>query len=543
MIWKLSPQEFETSFLEVESHDPKSAAIGHYVRCADDLDLFARYYFPHYCGHPFNQFHRDYFEDVGFGERNVRRSRGAPRGYAKSTLTALIKAIHDLCYGLEDFIIVISNTQPQANGKLKDIRRELLTNDKLIAAYGIKFVGNKAAETSFVVECNRHQTMLAAYGAGAEIRGIRFGEHRPSKIICDDVEHSEEVYNEEIRQKYENWFFEVISQVGNEHTNIEFIGTVLHRESLLSKLLKNPAYQARLYRAVINWADDEKLWDLWRQIYTNLEDDTRAAKADLFFAENKEAMLKGTKVLWPEKEPYDYLMKELVEKGKRAFMKEKQNQPTGVADKIFEELHWYRETNVGLQIEKTGVVIPWSEIQEWSFGVIDPATGQTKAKKGKLGDYTCILTGYKDHKGRLLVHSAYMKRAAPSAYISEIFEHHEKFKYNKFGVETNLYRNLLLPNILEERKRRGKELKKIIKLPFYDIDNVDNKEKRIFTLEPKVSHGWILFNRTLPQEFISQIEDFPHADHDDGPDSLEMLWGLVNNRYKASAMSLDVMSQ
>lgn len=513
----------------------------HHKRCATDLELFAHSYFPHYCKDPFNQFHRDYFEEARFGERSVRRGRGAPRGYAKSTLTALIKPIHDACYALENFVVILSNTQPQAIAKLKDIWREVLTNDALIRDYGIRFLDARPAQSEFVVVCRGHQTKYVAFGAGAEIRGIRFGAHRPSKIVCDDVEHSEEVYSEEIRQKYEDWYYQVISQVGDQSTNIEFIGTILHRESLLSKILKNPAYSSKLYRAVISWAENEKLWDEWRQIYTNLEDDSRNAKADLFFSENKAAMLKGTKVLWPEREPYDYLMKEMLEKGKRAFMKEKQNMPTGVADKIFDNFHYYRETKTGLLIEKTGIEIPWPEIEEWSYGVIDPATGQTKAKKGKLGDYTCILTGYKDRKGRLFVHNDWTHRAAPGKYIDEIFEHHEKYKYNSFGVETNLYRNLLLPNIIAERERRSKEKKKIVQLPFYDIENIDNKEKRIYTLEPKVSHGWILFNRALSQEFMGQIEDFPHADHDDCPDSLEMLWGLVNNRYKASELSLNPM--
>ena len=78
-----------------------------------------------------------------------------------------------------------------------------------------------------------------------------------------------------------------------------------------------------------------------------------------------------------------------------------------------------------------------------------------------------------------------------------------------------------------------------MKIPFYDIENRDKKEKRIFTLEPKVSNNWILVNKRLSVEFMDQMEQFPNGDHDDGPDALEMLWGLVNNRYKASPLSLD----
>jgi predicted phage terminase large subunit-like protein len=509
--------------------------------CLLDVELFSISYFPHYCRHPFNEFHRDYFKSIQPFERRVRRADGAPRGYAKSTHKALIKVIHDIVYGLENFILIFSNTEDQATGKLKDIRRELLTNEDLIRDFGATFVGSRPAETSFIVECRGHQTMLASYGSGAEVRGIRFGAHRPSKIVCDDVEHSEEVFNEEIRRKYEDWFMEVVSKIGDENTNIEFIGTILHRESLLKKLTQNPAYRGKVYRAVISWAENQTIWEQWKTIYCNRDDDLRLEKADAFFEANKDEMLRGTQVLWPEKEPYYALIKELVETGRRAFMKEKQNEPTGVQDKLFHRFHYYQETAQGLYIEGSKIVVPWSEIKHQCFGVLDPATGQTKAKKGKLGDYSCILTGYKDHRNRLLVHSAYLRRSSPSVYISEIFEHHTSFHYNKFGVETNLYRGLLLPNILDEKARREKADKgKKIDLAFYEIEQTDNKEKRIFTLEPRVDTGLILFNRALPIEFMNQLEDFPHADHDDGPDALEMLWGLVNNRYKVSELNINV---
>lgn len=528
-----------------DKNDEKRARQVWYWRLATDIELFAAAYFPHYCQHSFNEFHRDMFGSISFMERAIRRARAAPRGYAKSTLTALIKPIHDVCYGLEKFVVVISNTQGQSDQKLRDIRSEVLTNTRLAADYGIHFRNKAPGETSYTIHCGGHTCMFASYGSGVEIRGIRFGAFRPTKIVVDDSEHSEEVHNEALRKKLEDWYFQVVSQIGNEHTNIDFIGTLLHRDSLLAHLLKNPAYEGKCYKAVISWSERQDLWDKWAQIYTDIDNPNRGAEADLFYRQNERDMLKGTKVLWEEKEPYLYLMKEMIEKGRRAFMKEKQNEPIGGEETLFEELRYFRETSEGIVIEKTGVLIPWAQLRSKemvyfnAYGVIDPATGQTKARKGKLGDFSCILSGIRDPQGRLLVMEDYTKRSAPTKYIGEIFEHHSRWDYQKFGVETNLYRNLLLPNIVKERQDRERAAKKVIKLPFYDIEQVENKEKRIYTLEPKVTHGWILFNRALSQEFIGQLEAFPHADHDDGPDALEMLWGLVNNRYKASALSMD----
>lgn len=470
---------------------------------------------------------------------------GAPRGYAKSTVKTLFKPLHDICYGNEKYILFISATKPQAIQKLKDIRREILNNNLLFDVYGVQFPNRAPGAEAFEVVTQKHNIQLQAVGAGTEMRGIRFGESRPTKIIIDDVEDSEEIHNEELRQKVRDWYFEVVSSLGDVGTNIEVVGTVLHRDSLLMHLQRNPAYTSKIYKSIIHWSDRQDLWDKWRQIYINLDDPERAENAFQFFKQHEADMVRGTEVLWPEKEPYYHLMKELVEKGQRAFMKEKQNAPLPSDEALFEELWFYRETKDGLLIEKTGAVIPYKDL--YAYGAMDPATGESKSKNtGKL-DYTCIVSGYKDLKGRLFVHRDYTKRVRPNVYINAIFEHHFEMKYEKFAVEYNLYRNLLLENILREKKRREDERKKSgerdwgIKVPFYEIEQREKKEKRIFTLEPKINNGWILFNRTLSMDFMQMIEEFPSGDHDDAPDALEMLWSLTNNRYESRPVALDPM--
>lgn len=531
-------------------NDEANAKLLWKMRLATDKELFAVAYFPHYCQFDFNQFHRDNFDQASFMERAIRRARAAPRGYAKSTLEAFIEPIHDVCYALESFIVIFSNTSEQANQKLKDIRTEVLTNDRLIADYGIRFPNRRPGETQYTVHCGSHKCLFMAFGAGTEVRGIRFGASRPSKIIVDDGEHSEEVLNEAIRSKYEDWMFQVVSKLGDTQTNIKVIGTILHAESLLAKLITNPAYDGKIYKAVISWSSREDLWEKWKKIYCNLDDPDRMINAGKFYAANEVEMLRGTKVLWPEKEPYLYLMKELIETGRRAFFKEKQNEPVGGDQALFEQIHYYHETKDGFLVESNNVLIPWEDLRDnngnWlnPMGALDPATGQTKAKPGKLGDYSSLGVGLgvqvpgREHKIRLFVHEDLTVRSGPSKWIRNIFEYNEKFVFDKFAIETNLYRDLLLPNVEAERKRFQEEIGKEVHLPIYDVQNVDNKEKRIHTLEPKVTHGWILFNRALSQTAMRQIEAFPLGDHDDFPDMLEMLWGLANNRYRAGGLAL-----
>jgi len=519
------------------------------IRCETDFPLFVEIFLPHYLEFPFNSFHKNCFK---FYERRgvaVRTVDCAPRGYAKSTVKTLFKPLHDICYALQKYLLFISCTKSQAIEKLKDIRAEIMSNDLLIAVYGVHFPTAKAGAEAFEVYSPAGQVYCKTVSSGTEIRGLRYRETRPSKIILDDVEDSEEVHNEELREKTLAWFNEVVANLGSTKTDIEIVGTVLHGKSLLMSLKNNPAYTTTIYQAVISWADNKKLWNEWRGIYNDLDNDNRREDSDKFYEENKEALLEGTEVLWPEKESYLYLMREMVEKGKRAFMKEKQNKPLPSDEALFDDIWWYTDTVQngveGMLIEKTGVFIPKNKT--YSYGAMDPATGESKSKKKTKLDFTCILSGRKDLKGRLFVAKDFTKRAKPTKYIQEIFEHHDVMDYEKFGVEINLFRGLLLENIKRARREIEQDRKKRgvsdwgIKVPFYEIEAREKKEKRIFTLEPKVNNGWILFNRNLSIEFMDMIEQFPSADHDDGPDALEMLWGMVNNRYKPSPVSLNAM--
>lgn len=535
-IGKLRPSEL-IEFLENTKNekDFKAAVI---ARGATDLDFFATFFFPHYCSAPWNAFHTDYFNAYVYGKRKLRRATAAPRGAAKSTLVTLINTIHDVCYGIEQFILVLSSTTPLANKKLKDIRNEILTNDLLVEYYGLRFPKKKAGESEFLLISDFGRTYFAAVGRGSEVRGIRYNQHRPTKIVLDDVEFSEEVYNEKSRRKTEDWFKEDVSKCGDPtKTSIEFVGTVLHKDSLLSKLLNSASYTSKKYKAIISWSENEKLWNAWRKIYNNIDNEKRVDDALEFFEQNRAEMLKGTEVLWPEREDYYAHMIDFEEIGKRSFFKEKQNEPLGSEEPVFERLHWYREVEQGFLLEENQQIIPWTELKLNIVAAMDPSTGKVKSTKGQLGDFTCLLVGYKDKKGRLFVHHDYTKRVSPTKYISEIFDLHDEFGFERMAVETNLYRNLLLPNIVQEKKRREKDRPDDpIDIAFYDVEQTENKAERITRLEPKCNHGWIVLNRALSQEFKQQLEDFPHADHDDCPDALEILWNLVNNRYKPAAI-------
>lgn len=547
---RLSSSEFRELFLSVKSDieagraklDELEELLIH--RCATDMELFSVAFFPHYCTREFNEFHRDMFTAFKWRERAIRRARAAPRGSAKSTLATLIKPIHDVCYGLEKFVLIISSTTPLANKKLKDIRNEVQTNSALFAVYGTCFPRKKAGESEFRVFSDLGACYFVALGKGAEVRGIRINEARPTKIVLDDVEYSEEVYNEIVRGKTKSWLFEDVTKAGDTGTNIEFVGTILHPESLLADLCRNPAYDSAIYKAIISWSQREDLWEKWREIYCNLDNPNRLADSQAFYDANESELLLGTQVLWPEKETYLDHMKDMVEIGRRAFMKEKQNEPESAEDNLFERIHWYREEADGCRILSTNALVPWDLLKRDCIGAWDPATGKKKPKQGARGDFTSIGVGYvqslNSGERRLFVHHDFTKRVSPTRGITEVFNLHDKFKFARMAVETNLYRELLLPNLEQEKRTRERATNKPVRVGFYEVEQTENKNERITRLEPKVNHGWILFNVGLSQDFKNQLMNFPHASHDDAPDMVEIMWNLAHGRYRAAAVALSV---
>ena len=133
-------------------------------------------------------------------------------------------------------------------------------------------------------------------------------------MVLDDIENDENVRTVEQRKKLENWFYKAVSKAGDTYTDIVYIGTLLHYDSLLAKVLKNPAYRSVKYKAVQSFSTSP-LWETWESIYTDLGNEGRELEAKKFFEKNREEMLAGTKVLWEEKLSYYDLMVTRVSEG------------------------------------------------------------------------------------------------------------------------------------------------------------------------------------------------------------------------------------
>lgn len=178
------------------------------------------------------------------------------------------------------YIVIVSDTLEQAAGRLADIREQLERNDRLIRDYG-RFApssGERRAWRETVLELP-DGTIIRAVGSKSKVRGLVRGGRRPSLILVDDLENDEAVATKLQRQKLRGWFFRALIPTGKAGDLLTIVvGTILHNDSLLSRLLErdpskdqHPGFLKRRYAARFNEAgepDSEGVHVLWPEYWT-----------------------------------------------------------------------------------------------------------------------------------------------------------------------------------------------------------------------------------------------------------------------------------
>ncbi|MFA5725893.1 MAG: phage terminase large subunit [Candidatus Omnitrophota bacterium] len=480
---------------------------------------FAKHYFPQYTTSPFCSFHEDICKRlIALSEkRNGRLAIAAPRGYAKSTLVSFFYLMWSICYNKERFILILSATAKQAQTLLSDIARTLEDNTKLLEDFPDVFLKGGDVKT----KSTQHEIItgndikVAALGWEQSFRGIRHHQDRPTLIILDDIDSEKNTYNAVYREKLYNYFTKTILNAGRlKGFNMVAVGTLLHLDSLLSRLIKPeefPEWDKKIYQAVIFPPEQEVLWQAWSNVlYARdfYEEECGPEAADKFFEANKQEMLKGTKVLWPEVEDYYQLRKIKETIGSYAFDTEKQNDPRNAKDSLYDPdkfAYWDKDyANVDQLLASFG--------SEYSIiGACDPSVGVVS----KNADYSAIIILAK-HKGRLYVLDADIKQRSQDSLVQAIINYcNIRRPMEKFVIESNLFPELLVKYVRECAEREN------VIVPLKEIRNTKNKELRIFGMETYITKDIIKFSRSQ-QILLDQLKYFPRGDHDDGPDALEM---------------------
>ena len=210
---------------------------------------------------PHADFHRELWKVALSASR--KKAIAAPRGHAKSTCISLVFVLVCICFRLEEFIVIISNTEEQAAKFIKTLTngvKEL----KELGIFGVVPKPTKSNETELEIQyTDGSRFYIKARGFNQEIRGFNWNNRRPGLIICDDMEDTETCDSDVQRDKAKRRFTADVLPALSRKGKIIVIGTILHFDSILMNLIENKSWESRIYEACD--ADFENvLWPEYR---------------------------------------------------------------------------------------------------------------------------------------------------------------------------------------------------------------------------------------------------------------------------------------
>lgn len=454
--------------------------------------LWGKYYCERHFPLPFADFHLQIMIEA---LNNSRFAVAAPRGSSKSTLLTFLRPLHAICFDLEAFIVIVSNTYQKAAMALENIKKELRENVLLIKDFGINIRKDSEGDSIFVTRTGNEIRVLCK---GAEqigsIRGEKFGATRPTLILVDDVEDDEMVRNPERRKELQELFDEALTPALDSVRNGKMciVGTILHDDSQLAKLV-SPALYPEYCKLIFkgrNIDENGKFTSLWEYKWTVEE------------------------LNWIEKNKPD------------VFAKEIQNDPVAGSKQVFHKedfRYWRIENDQYILFGTEGEIVSKGNLHDCKAAIsCDLAWSE---KKGS--DFSVVLCGFLTPQTDILIDAIIYKRGMrPDEMTDILYSMRDRLKahtgsYIPIGFEKAMLEKVTKWFLGREGRKRNDPL--LFKELQWDTDKIT----RIMTkLQPRyIQH--MIYHKHNMGELEYQLTRFPSAVHDDLVDALQGICQLL----------------
>ena len=425
------------------------------------LPELAQELFPHYCTHRPAGIHYELGRFLTKSRENLVIA--FPREFGKSTYVWVFFPAWNILAGRYRYIVYIASSKERAIEQLRNLRAEISAHPLLKGLIDIE--GDRADELEYTDRATGRKCLIRAYGAGQNLRGIRYQEKRPDIVILDDIEDSESVQSETQRKKLWEWFHADVRPLSSTG-RLFVIGTVLHEDSLLNNLLNNPPAGFKGLKYGIEDGEGKPTWE------------------ERFPRE------------WIEERKKDYQAQGLID----VFYREYMNVAISPDTQIFKRSYFrYYDSDT----------LNW---KGWAvFTTVDLAIS-----KADTSDYTAICTVAVSPQNHWFVLDIDYGRYDPTETIDAIFRAVQKYKPLIVGIERVAYQQALEHFLIKEMPERG---------VFFRVEPLKaekKKELRIQALQPRFKAGTIWFPQfaDFTTELEAELLTFPRGKHDDLIDAL-----------------------
>lgn len=429
---------------------------------------------------PTPEFHRVMWREAA-NEALPQCAWAAPRDHAKSSAITLTFALAAIVFRFRDHLLVASDSEGQATSQVKEIKNEILENDRLRADFGITGLLKDTETEIIILFADGYQVRVIAKGSEQRLRGMKWRNKRPNLLLGDDLEFDEIVMNPERLKKFKGWFFKQLIPACSKTCLIRIVGTILSFDSLLMNLMDDDQWTTHL------WSAHEAFDDF-------------------------------TNILWPEYWPEERLRDKrqtLINQGQAdAYSQEYLNRPLAAGNAFFEEEDF--------------IAIPDSDIDDW----LDPSAAGRQlvfyasidlaVSTRQTADLAVITVASVDSDNFLDVADVRKGRFGAEVFVEELFKVAEAYEIEMFLVEAGAIQKSLMPFINAEMARRGKFLNFHFMVPSKD------KTTRAQSIRARMRAKHVRFDKQADWYEYARMEmmQFPRGKHDDFVDTMSQ-FGLA----------------
>jgi len=427
----------------------------------------------------------------------------APRNHGKSTAITHAYTLASVLFRERSFVVLVSDTETQAQMFLNDIKRELINNEDLIQLFGVKgFI--KDSQTDIIVEFeDGDQFRIMVRGAEQRVRGLKWNSKRPDLIICDDLEGDEQVQSKDRREKLHKWFYAALLPCRSKDGIVRIVGTVMHMDSLLNKLMP-PDYDGdhTIVEPLKTYSNRKRVEWLSVRYRAHSEDfkhvlwDTRYTAE--YFKDKRDDM---TKQGIPEVYSQEYL-----------------NYPINEATAYFKR-------NEFIEIPKHALdAITHKEKKLVYYAAVDFAIS-TRDRS----DYTVIAIGGIDSDGIMNIIDIRRGRWDALEIVDEMFSVQRKYDPQCIVTEKGAIEKAIGAIL------RREQISRQVYMSLRPMTPTKDKQSRARSFQARFKAGGVKFNKGA--EWYPELEEemvrFPKARHDDQVDALSWLGLVVDQVHNA----------